>query len=77
MRLITVKAAPVHDMLVITVENNRMMEELASQRTSKKDTFLHGFGISNIQKAAEKYGGECVARPKEEKFVLKVMLPIA
>ena len=77
MRLITVKAAPIHDMLVITVENNRMMEELASQRTSKKDTFLHGFGISNIQKAAEKYGGECVARPKEEKFVLKVMLPIA
>ena len=64
-------------MLVITVENNRMIEELASQRTTKKDPFLHGFGISNIQKAAEKYGGECVARPKGEKFALKIILPIA
>lgn len=77
LRLINVKAAPVHDMLAITVENNRMIEELASQRTTKKDTFLHGFGISNIQKAAEKYGGECVARPKGEKFALKIILPIA
>lgn len=77
MRLITVKAAAVHDMLVIAVENNRSLDEFTPQKTSKKDSFLHGFGISNIQKAVEKYGGECIARPKEEKFIVKIILPIA
>lgn len=76
LRLITIKASRIHDMLVIIVENNRKREELTSQKTSKKDTFLHGFGISNIQKAVGKYGGECIARPKDEKFILKIMLPI-
>ena len=77
MRLITVKAAAVHDLLVIAVENNRRLDEFTPQKTSKKDSFLHGFGISNIQKAVEKYGGECIARPKEEKFIVKIILPIA
>lgn len=76
MRLITVKASRIHDMMVVNIENNRKQEELSSRKTSKKDTFLHGFGISNIQKAVAKYGGECIARPNGEKFILKIMLPI-
>lgn len=76
MRLITAKASRIHDLLVIIVENNRKLEALTSEKTSKKDTFLHGFGIANIQRTAEKYGGQCIARPQEDKFILKVVLPI-
>lgn len=76
MRLITVKASRIRDMLIIIVENNMGLEALTSEKTSKKDTFLHGFGISNIQKVAEKYGGQCIAKPRDEKFILKVVLPI-
>lgn len=76
MRLITFKASRIHDMMVISVENNRKQEALSSHQTSKKDTFLHGFGISNIRKATEKYDGECITRPTDEKFILKIMLPI-
>lgn len=76
MRLITVKASRIHDMMIAVVENNRRLDALDSGKTSKEDQFLHGFGIPNIQKAAEKYGGECIVRQKEDKFVLKVVLPI-
>lgn len=76
MRLITVKASRIRDMLIIVIENNMGLEVLVSEKTSKKDTFLHGFGISNIQKVAEKYGGQCIAKPRNEKFILKVVLPI-
>lgn len=76
MRLITIKASRIYDMLVISVENNMRLEALTSERTSKKDTFLHGFGISNIQKVVQKYEGQCIAKPRDEKFILKIVLPI-
>ena len=77
MRLITVKASRIHDMLVVAVENN-MQPDMAPLygKTSKKDTLMHGFGIANIQSAAEKYGGQCTARTKDGKFVLKVIIPV-
>lgn len=76
MRLITVKASRIHDMLVIAVENNMQLDVPVYERTSKKDTLMHGFGITNIQSAAEKYGGQCTVNAKEGKFVLKVVIPV-
>lgn len=76
MRLITAKASRIHDLLVIVVENNRKLEALTYGKTDKKDSFLHGFGIANIRRTAEKYGGQCIVRPQEGKFVLKIVLPI-
>lgn len=76
MRLITVKASRIHDMMVIAVENNMRPDMPVYGKTSKKDTQMHGFGIPNIQSAAQKYGGQCTARAKDGKFVLKVMIPI-
>ena len=59
-RMIEVKAGRVQDMVSIVIRNNydgsRTPED---KRTSKADAFMHGFGISNIKKAAEKYGGAC------------------
>lgn len=75
-RLITVKANRIRDMLVIIVENNTSPASSDLQKTTKDDTFLHGFGLSNIQKAAQRYGGECSIQTDGELFVLKILIPI-
>lgn len=76
MRLITARASRIHDLLVILVENNGRMESMPSRKTGKKDPFLHGFGIANIRHTAEKYGGQCTVRSQEDKFILKIVLPV-
>ena len=53
-----------------------MMELPRERKTSKEDAFLHGFGLSNIEKAVEKYDGQCTVKARDGKFVLKVMIPI-
>lgn len=75
-RLITVKAAKVRDMLMITAENNMEPDSLPDVGTSKSDRFLHGFGIPNIRKAAEKYDGQCSISAKDGIFRLKVLIPV-
>ena len=57
-RLVTVKAERVRDMLIITVENNTLPGTRPAEGTTKKDRFVHGFGIPNIKKAVEKYDGQ-------------------
>ncbi len=76
MRFITMKAGRLRDMLVITVENSRRMDQLYDGKTTKKDRFLHGLGLINIRTAVEKYGGECVAKAENDIFVLKVTIPV-
>ena len=70
-RLITIRAELVREMLVILVENNALSGEMSSGVTTKKDAFLHGFGVANIRKAVEKYGGECVitCKPGGQKHI--------
>lgn len=75
-RLITVKAAKVRDMLMITAENNMEPGGQPHDGTSKNDRFLHGFGIPNIRKAAEKYDGQCSISAKDGIFRLKVLIPV-
>ena len=53
-RLVTVRAERVRDMLLIAVENNILPGTQAPEGTTKKDRFVHGFGIPNIRKAIEK-----------------------
>ena len=73
-RLITVKARSIHDVLMIVFENHAPAGR--KNGTSKEDGFLHGFGIPNIQKAVEKYNGECVIRQEDGKFVMKNIIPL-
>ena len=75
MRLVTVKADRIRDMLVITVENNTLTDAANSENTTKEDSFMHGFGIPNIKNAVEKYGGQCSIRTSEGKFLLKILIP--
>ncbi len=76
-RMITVKAACIRDMVVATVENNAPDEIMQNNRTTKTDSFLHGFGLSNIKKTVEKYDGQCTTKAENGTFVLKIMIPIS
>ena len=44
--------------------------------TDKKDKFLHGIGLKNIKLALEKYNGEIIIEPLDDKFILKMLIPI-
>ena len=60
----------------MSVENNALPETIDPERTTKEDAFAHGFGIPNIRKAVERYGGQCSVRAEEGRFVLKIMIPM-
>ena len=76
-RVILVKAGKVQDFVSILIENNCIEETHADGHTTKADKFLHGFGISNMKKAAEKYGGSCTTTQENGKFILKILLPLS
>lgn len=76
LRLITAKGIRIRDMLVITVENNMLPGPVTEGKTTKQDAFAHGFGLSNIRKAVEKYDGQCTAEAANGRFVLKIVIPI-
>ena len=74
-RLITVKAERVRDMLLITIENNMLPGNHLTEGTTKKDCFVHGFGIPNIKRAVEKYGGQCSFQQEERTYRLNILIP--
>ena len=76
-RVILIKAGKINDFISIVMENNYDEKAVSkNNKTTKKDTFLHGFGISNIRNATEKYGGTCTITKDKGKFVLKVLIPV-
>lgn len=75
-RMVTVKAACIRNMLVISVVNNIADETVITEKTTKTDGFLHGFGLSNIRQAAEKYGGTCTTSIEKQSFKLKIVIPM-
>ena len=76
-RVILVKAGKVQDFVSILIENNCLDEVHKDGHTTKEDKFLHGFGISNMKKAAEKYSGTCTTMQENGKFTLKILLPVS
>ena len=75
-RVILVKAGKVQSFVSILIENNCSDEVHTDGHTTKADKFLHGFGISNMKKAAEKYSGTCTTTQENGKFDLKILLPL-
>ena len=77
-RVILVKAGRIQNFLFVVMENNCVEEKkISKRRTTKDDDFLHGFGISNIEKAIEKYNGQLTTKCEHEKFILKILIPIS
>ena len=74
--MVTVKAERVRDMLIVMVENNTLLGTQPAEGTTKKDRFVHGFGIPNIKKAVEKYDGQCSFRQEDGTYLLKILIPI-
>ncbi len=75
-RVILIKAGQVQNFVSILIENNCTDAAHADGHTTKADKFLHGFGISNMKKAAEKYSGTCTTTQENGKFTLKILLPL-
>lgn len=75
-RVILVKAGRIQDFVSILIENNCSDTVYAEGHTTKTDKFLHGFGISNMKRSAEKYGGTCTTAQADGKFTLKILLPV-
>ena len=44
--------------------------------TTKKNKELHGYGMQNMRKTIEKYGGEITAEIEDGEFILTILLPI-
>lgn len=76
MRLVTVRANRVRNILIIIVENNTASTSIETTGTTKKDTFAHGFGLSNLKNAVEKYDGQCSTKLENGTFTLKIAIPI-
>jgi len=75
-RAVIIKARIIHDFVMILIENTCTDQSENKFRTSKEDKFMHGFGIGNIQKAVEKYNGECTSSCKDGKYTLKILIPV-
>lgn len=75
-RAILLKAGRIQSFLSVLVENNCSREPVSRRNNTAKDDFLHGFGLSNMTAAAEKYGGQLVTRNENGKFTLKILIPI-
>lgn len=66
-----------HNNLLIALENpvkEEITVEKLGQFTSKKDKADHGFGIMNVKKTVEKYGGEIDFFTDNGKFQVKMVL---
>lgn len=74
-KFITVKAGVKNRFLVIRVENSAP-EESDGTHTTKEDTFLHGFGLKNIRRAVEKYGGDFAVRSGDKVFSVTALVPL-
>lgn len=76
-RVVLLKAGKVQNFFSILIENNCTPESRPPKGgTTKQDNFFHGFGIINMQKAAEKYGGQLNTSYLNGKFFLKILIPI-
>ena len=76
-RVILVKAGKIHHFFSVLIENNCVEENKEKKNcTAKQDDFLHGFGISNMEKAVKKYGGQLLTKCNNGKFTLKILIPI-
>ena len=76
-RAILVKAGKMQNFFSVLIENNCLQDSgNTKSRTTKTDDFFHGFGISNMRNAAEKYGGQLTTKCESGKFLLKILSPI-
>ncbi|MCR8745639.1 sensor histidine kinase [Romboutsia lituseburensis] len=76
---IRIESKYIENFCVIVIENtktNQVKHKNNNLITTKKDKFIHGIGLKNVKNVVKKYLGEVVIEHSEEKFILKIMIPL-
>ena len=66
-------------MFVIKCENTKINEVVLKNNkviTSKKDSFLHGIGISSVKSSVGKYNGNVEIYSDKNKFTITIYIPL-
>lgn len=77
-RVITLEIRQDSENLTIIIENPiewKLDTRILGKGTTKEDKDSHGYGLRNIQKVVEKYGGELLFDIHEEVFGIKIIFP--
>lgn len=78
-RYIKLKGSFVNQFFVVKCENpkkNSIKLKKGTILTNKDDKFIHGLGIKSIKSSVKKYDGELSIDFTDEKFVIKIYIPI-
>lgn len=76
---IKLRGTIVKNFFVIKCENTKINKVEAVKNkiiTSKKDKFIHGIGLDSINSSIEKYSGDIRIENLEEKFIIKIYIPL-
>lgn len=77
-RMLEIKIFPVNGQLSMLFLNSKYLMEKKSSglfKTTKDDTFMHGFGIENMKNICQKYGGTISFDNSETRFNVSILLP--
>lgn len=78
-KYIDIKNTYMNNMCVVKIENSKINDVIIKNKilhTDKNDKFLHGIGIKNIKESVEKYNGQVNFESYNNKFVVKIIIPI-
>ncbi|CEN31369.1 ATP-binding protein [Paraclostridium sordellii] len=78
-RFIRIKGTVVNRLYIIKCENSKVNQvKLRKQKiiTNKSDSFFHGIGIKSIESSVKKYDGEVCINFCENKFDMKIYIPL-
>ncbi|MGL4913581.1 MAG: ATP-binding protein [Romboutsia sp.] len=76
---INIRGAIVKRHFIIKCENNKINKIKINKDkvvTSKRDKYLHGIGLESVKKSLEKYNGNLEIEDLENKFIVKLYIPI-
>jgi hypothetical protein len=76
---INLRGTIVNKFYVIRMENTKQNEINIKNnyiKTDKKDTYLHGLGITSVKDSVSKYNGEVVIDHSENKFIMNIFIPL-
>lgn len=75
---ITLKSKYIDGFCIISIENTKVNEIKQIKNlflTSKKNSYMHGIGLKNVNKSVEKYFGQINFNYYKNIFIVKIMIP--
>jgi len=77
-RMLEIKIFPVNNqisMLFVNSKNTLDKKSSGLLKTTKKDEYMHGFGIENMKNICQKYDGNITLEQSENRFIVSILLP--